>query len=186
MRCLTVLAFVAAACLSACVEEDPAPLFVDLDYQVRCLDCEPRTPDDDPHRIQALDGEAGFTIECNATRRSGDRVLSFSANYIDAERESDNFSISVIQANLDSDDPGTSCRLVVTEGDNRYEGKCTGGAPTPEEQCQLEIGEEDKIVSGELRCDHVPNLSSTLITRYVVEPGSDDPVQFEVHGCSGL
>jgi len=186
MRCLIVLALVAASCLFACVEEDPAPLYMDLDYQVRCIDCEPRTPDDDPHEIEAIDGEGNFTIDCNATRRGGDRLVSFSALYRDPEREDDNFSISVVQANLDSGDPGGSCRLGVTEGDNRYEGKCTAGDPTTEEPCQIELEEEDGIVSGSLLCDNVPNLSSTLITRYVVEPGSSDPVEFEVHGCSGL
>lgn len=185
MRRLIALAFIAASSL-ACAEEDPPPLFVDLDYQVRCIDCEPRAADDAVRRVMALDGEDGFSVDCNVARREGDRLVTFTAAYTDEERSRNSYSFGVIQANLDASGPGGSCRVVAVEGDNSYEGKCTGGDPSEEEPCRVELEAEDDIVMGSVLCENIPNRNSAMITRHLVAPNSESAARFEVHGCRGL
>ena len=185
MRRLLALA-IAATFAVACTEEDPPPLYVDVDYQVRCVECEPIAPDDAVRRVQALDGEEGFTVDCSVARRSGDRLLSFSASFVDPGASRNNFSIGLSQVNLDRADPGGSCSVSVSEGDNSYEGKCTAGDPTSEEPCQVELEAEDGIVMGSVLCEHMPNRNAAMITRHLVAPSSESAARFEVHGCRGL
>lgn len=185
MRRLFVLAIAAASSL-ACAEEDPPPLYVDVNYQVRCVDCEPRSADDAARDVRAIDGELGFNVECSVTERSGDRLLTFRAAYMDAERPSRNYGISLVQANLEGGDPGGSCIVVVSEGNNTYEGGCTADEPDDGNPCQVELEAEDGIVTGTILCESVPNKNSAMITRHLVDPNSEDPAEFEVHGCRGL
>lgn len=185
MRRLLALAIVAVLPL-ACSEEDPPPLYVDVDYQIRCIDCMPLAADDEVRRIQALDGEAGFRTECNIARREGDRLITFEAAYTDPDEARNSYSIGIVQANLDASDPGGACRVVTAEGNNTYEGKCTGGDPTGEEPCRVELEAEDGIVMGSVLCEHVPNKNTSMFTRYLVAPNSESPARFEVHGCRGL
>jgi hypothetical protein len=185
MRRLFVLAIAAASAL-ACTEEDPPPLYVDVDYQVRCIDCEPRAADDAARDIRAIDGELGFSVECSVTERGGDRLLTFRAIYTDAERASRSYGISLVQANVEGGDPGGSCLVVVTEGSNTYEGDCSADEPDEESPCQVELEAEDGIVVGSILCEGVPNKNSSMSTRHVVDPNSEDPAKFEVHGCRNL
>jgi hypothetical protein len=182
-----LLAFAAvAACTIACADEDPPPLYVETDYQVRCIDCEPRAADDVVRHVRALDGQDGFRVECTVTEREGDRLLTFSAVYTDPERPNRSYSFGVVQANIDAADPGGSCRVTVSEGNNSYEGDCTADSPNDEEPCELQLELEDEIVIGSVLCENVPNKNTAMITRHLVEPNGDEPAEFEVHGCRGL
>lgn len=184
---LALAALCHAACLLAgCAEEDPAPLYVQTEYQVRCLGCQPQAVDDRARVVQALDGENGFTIECSTNDRGGDRLVTFSAIYTDPEQESRSHSISIAQAALDGDDPGSSCTVTVTEGANTYEGRCTGDDPTEERPCRVELSAEGGVVSGTVLCEGIANRSAAMVTRHVVAPGTEEAVEFEVHGCLGL
>jgi len=185
MRRLFVLAIIAVTAL-ACSEENPPPLYVDVNYQVRCIDCEPRAADDSPRDVRAIDGESGFDVACSITERGGDRLLTFSAIYMDAERPSRSYGLSLVQANLDGGDPGGSCLVVVSEGNNTYEGGCTAEDPDDEDPCQVELEAEDGIVTGTILCAEVPNKNSSMITRHLVDPNTEDPAEFEVHGCRNL
>lgn len=172
-------------CLIACSEEDPAPLFFDIEYQVRCGGCDPVSADDPERDIRALDGERGFAVACSTMERGGDRLATFSAVFT-GDSASDGFGISVTQVNLDSKEPGPSCRVSVTEGINRYDASCTADEPSAESPCQVKVDLDDGVITGRLRCDNIPNRSSSVLTRDVVAPGTNEPAEFEVQGCSGL
>ncbi|MDD9933515.1 MAG: hypothetical protein OXT09_07930 [Myxococcales bacterium] len=173
--------------VAGCTEEDPAPLFMDIRYQVRCVDCEPRAPDDPVRDVELLDGEQGYTIMCRANTRDGDRLLTFSTTFINPDMESENFSISVLQVNLDDDDPGSDCSVQVKEGSNTYEGDCTSGDPTVEEPCSVDFSVDGDVVTGEIFCADVPNRNMAMTKRHLVAPGEEEEgAQFELHGCTGL
>jgi hypothetical protein len=175
------------ASLSGCTEEDPAPLYIDVRYQVRCIDCEPRAPDDPVRDVELLDGELGFTVECSVVQRGDDQLLNFRAAYIDDDRPSSNFSLRMEQVTLDDNDPGPDCRVTVAEGANSYRGECTTEEPDGAAPCQIDLRVEEKIVFGEVFCDGVPNRTNAMTARHLVAPGTEDePAEFELHGCTGL
>lgn len=182
---LLALCCVLLPCLIACSEEDPAPLFVQIDYQVRCNGCQPLSADDPEREISALDGERGFKVECATMARDGDRLATFSAAFT-GEASSDNYGITVTQVNLDADEPGTSCRVAVTEGNNRYDATCSGDEPSADAPCQVDVDLDGDVIKGSVLCLSIPNRSSSMLTRAVVAPGTLDPAEFEVQGCTGL
>jgi hypothetical protein len=188
MRRLLAFCLVAAPVLTACVNQDPAPLFADIAYQVRCVDCTPRAMDDSPHMVSALDGDSGYKVACGATRPTKDLAITFSATFIDAKHPSTNHSIKILQADIESKtNPGAGCRVVVSEGSNTYEGKCTSGSPTDDQPCQVKFKPVAQgIVKGTLLCQNIPNNSEATLTRHLVSPGTDKPASFEVDGCTGL
>ena len=65
--CLALL----TAFTGACTELDDPPVWVDFDYQVRCVDCVPMAQHNEPHRIAALDGDDGLSVQCTA---DGDKI----------------------------------------------------------------------------------------------------------------
>jgi hypothetical protein len=181
------IALLLASAAAGCTEDDPAPLFMDIRYQVRCVECEPRAPDDPVRDVQLLDGEMGFTIECFANTRDGDRLLSFSTVFINPDAASENYSIEVEQVNLDKSDPGSDCLVSVREGSNTYAGDCTKDDPTEDEPCSVSFDIEDDIVNGTIFCADIPNRNMAMTRRHVVAPGTqDEPAEFELHGCTGL
>jgi hypothetical protein len=185
MRGSSVLASSAVLALLACAEQDPPPLYVDVDYQVRCIECDPRAPDDAARRVRALDAEAGFTVECRVEESRGDRLLTFSVRYEDKADDSNSYGLSLVQANLDAADPGGSCRVTVFEGSNTYEGHCSAELAAGV-TCQVELGAEAGIVTGSILCREVENKNAPGYKRHVVAPSSTDPAEFKVHGCVGL
>ena len=97
--------------VGACVDEDPAPVLIEIDYQVRCLDCQPRAADEPPHDIHALQGRMGFRVSCTRDKVGGTKIVSFSAD--NNERQingNDGFSLAIRQAVPESD-PGQNCRV---------------------------------------------------------------------------
>src|SRR5689334_9073826 len=134
---VSCLVFGCVAFALGCTEEDPAALFLDFNYQVRCLDCEPRSNDDPARDVHAVDGEDELTINCSVVDRGGDRLVSISVEHTDDRTGTVDYSLSIDQANLDSKDPGNGCRVHVKEGPNVYEGNCTGGDPNEETPCMI-------------------------------------------------
>lgn len=186
MRRLPIFASLFVLCLCACNNEDPAPLYLESDYQLRCIDCKPTALDETPRSLNVLNGEAGFVVECSAERDSGDRVVSFSASFADPTGKKDKYSIAVKQANIDGANPGVSCRANVVEGSNEYEGKCTGGAPTKDKPCVVKFKAEGGVLSGSLECKTIVNKSDAQIRRYLVAPGTNKAAKFTIDGCAGL
>jgi hypothetical protein len=182
-----VLSIFASSWLLACSEEDPAPLFFKIDYQVSCIDCESRAMHDPARAIRGLDGERGFAVSCRATRQGGDRIATFSALHQDPGSPNDNYGITIDQVNLDAGDPGSSCRVSVVEGNNTYEGVCAPDDPEPPNApCVVDLELDGDVIQGSVYCAGIPNRSTSTITRHVVAPGEDAPADFEVQGCTGL
>jgi hypothetical protein len=186
-----LLAFVSFA-VSGCASTDDPALFIDVDYQVRCLEPCMSAADDVKHQFATLDDDQGFQVECYATTVGKDRVLSFSAQH-DVEGTNMDYGIEVLQAAFQGDDPGSKCLVRVKEKSNRYVGKCTGGDPEPDAPCQVEIDIKDGIVTGTLFCVQFPNEGNEMSTRHLVLSDRfgtthDDltPATFEIHGCKDL
>ncbi|MFI5308609.1 MAG: hypothetical protein ACHQ53_14715 [Polyangiales bacterium] len=185
MRRSLLLILCCAPVAVSCVTNDPAPLYADINYQVRCIDCEPRAVDDSAHHIAALNGENGFDVSCTV-QQSGGRLVSFNAALIDAKHPTSSYGFEILQANVDKKDPGAGCRVLVTEGSNTYEGRCTSGDPTTGAPCQVIIKDDKGVATGSVLCDAIPNRNDSTVTRHVVLPGSTDAAKFAIHGCPGL
>jgi hypothetical protein len=183
-RRLILFCVVALPWWLACSEDDAAPLFFEIDYQVRCGGCDPVTMDDEPRSVRALDGERGFSVECEAALQNGDRILSLSAMH--AGSGASNYGIAIEGLNLEADDPGESCVVTVTEGNNTYEGACSPGGPGDTGPCQVELDIDGALVSGSVLCDQIGNRGNNTLTRDIVAPATADPAEFEIEGCSGL
>ncbi len=177
-----------ALLVTSCTSQDPEPVYLDTTYQLRCIDCVPRVPDEANHAIMQLDGEAGFTLGCSAEKTGGKTLLTFSAAFSDPMHADQNYEFKISQARIDAKDPGGSCEVRLLEAGNTYLGKCTADAPTTDTPCQLTFKVVGGIVHGTVYCDNIPNPSaSPATTRYLVAPSTaSDPAKFEIHGCSGL
>jgi hypothetical protein len=187
MRRLLALSLVFAPVSLACATSDPAPVYVSINYQVRCIDCNPRAADDSAHTITALDGADGFDVACTTQQLAKGRLVTFSANLVDSAHPSKNYGIKILQADVEKSDPGSSCRVQVVEGSNTYEGRCGSAAPSADVPCQLnKLKVSNGVVTGKLLCDAIPNRNDSSVTRYLVAPGSTDPISLEVHGCPDL
>lgn len=191
MRSIVPALLVSALC--ACSSIDPPPLYVEIDYQVRCITCEPRSPDDPRRGVKLIDGERGYVVDCHTSVVDGDDVLSFSLSYDDPDDSSARHSIEVQRVEYTGDDPGSKCEVVVRERNNRYVGGCTADDPTAETPCQVRLGVEDGILRGTLLCAEIPNEGIATSTRHLVRSESGDaatpdesPAEFEIHGCTGL
>jgi hypothetical protein len=185
MRRLLVLACLgcALACWAGCKNEDPAALFLDINYQVRCGDCDPRSNDDPARDIHAVDGEDDLTIDCTTIERGGDRLVSFSLEHTDPKLGGIDFSLAVDQVNVDSNDPGDGCQVVAKEGSNVYQGECTGGDPSDDRPCSIKLKQEGDGVTGTLHCIHIENKAQPTFQRHITAPGNDKPAKIEVTGC---
>jgi hypothetical protein len=186
MRRLPILASLFVLSLCACNKEDPAPLYLEADYQLRCIDCKPTAVDETPRSLNVLNGEAGYVVACSAEASGGDRVVSFSASFKDPLGKKDKFSIAVTQANIDAANPGASCRVEVVEGSNDYKGNCTGGSPTDGKPCVVKLKAEGGVLSGTIDCKTIPNAGDAQIRRYLVAPGTNKAAKFSIDGCTGL
>ncbi len=197
----SLLLVIMAVLAIGCSNTDPAPVYIDLDYQVRCLDCEPRSPDDPKRVFALLDGDLGeepdsfYELRCHANTVGKHRVLTFSAKYTSPTNDSKDHSFKVAQVEFEGDDPGSNCNVEIREGSNHYKGKCGGDAPlsTADVPCQIALAVENGILNGTLRCVDLPNESLKTSTRHIVrsdraDPMADDdkPATFEFDGCTGL
>ncbi len=186
MRVLASLAFVLGVVLPACSTEDPLPVYVDIDYQVRCLDCVPLAVDYPARRIRHVDGEADYEISC-AVREGERRAVTFEVDYRDPDNSSRRHRLQVNSALIDGKDPGKSCRVRVVEGNTTFEGRCTSGDPTAEETCKVSFDVEDDVLKGRIYCDEITSTAMLSTKRYLVQSGTvDEPVEFELQGCDGL
>ena len=178
---------IAVVLLAGCEKLDPEVLFASVEYQVRCLDCEPRSADEKRRDLNLIDGDDGYEVDCNAAQAGGKDVISFHVALDDQDAPSKSHRFEVQKAEYGKGGPGSQCEVVIREGANRYIGECSSKAPTDDVPCQLDLEVDGTRVFGSLRCAHIQLEGAPTITRYVVEPGTDDkPAQFEIHGCTGL
>jgi hypothetical protein len=186
MRRLLILTFLLSPWFLACNSEDPAPLYMEGDFQLRCINCKPTAMDEKVHRVAALNGEGGYAVACSAIRDGADRVVSFSVEYVDPAGKQDDYSLQVAQVNVDGANPGGNCRVQANEGNNSFEGTCTGGTPTDQKPCAMKFGVEHGVVMGSIECATIPNRADKQIRRYLVKPGGKKPAEFSIEGCTGL
>ena len=91
----------ALCALVGCNETDPEALYIDALYQLRCIDCEPRTNDGRSRDIHHLDGDQGFDLSCVTESTSDGRLISFLAEYTDPSNEAEDYAFQIDQAGLD-------------------------------------------------------------------------------------
>jgi hypothetical protein len=186
MRSLLALPLAVSLALCAlvgCNETDPEALYVDVLYQLRCNDCEPRTADSPARDIHHLDGDQGFDLSCVSEPTGDGRLISFWAEYTDPENEALDYSFEIDQAGLDGTAHGAACSVKVVEGATTYEGGCTKGDPTAEAPCKLSLKKEGDIVRGTVLCDQIPIQDMMNPFRYLRHPNSNRAAEIEVRGC---
>jgi len=171
----------AATSLSACVNDDPPPIVVEVDYQVRCVDCTPRAPDEPAHDITAVTGQHGFRVSCTGDEYGGSKTVSFSVDTNELQSNGNQgFSLAIHQA-LPGPDPGPSCRVNAREGVNRYEGRCSADDPTDEIPGQVVMHWDEHLLASTVLRRHIRDEIGS--SRWIVASGSEEPAEFTVHGC---
>jgi hypothetical protein len=175
----------------SCSSADAPAVFIDIDYQIRCLECEPRSPDDAKRQIETLDDDMGYAVDCNVTGSGKNQVVSFSLSF-DSDGVAKDHSIEAKEVPLGGGEPGSKCIVRVKEIANTYAGKCASDEPEPGAECRIETKLEGDVITGTVLCANMPNASIESSTRHLVlsEFGSmhEDltPAEFELHGCAGL
>jgi len=171
----------------ACKSESDPPVYLDAEYQLRCLDCTPATADSPEHEIQLLDGEFDWRVECDVRSIGGRPTLTVNAQYLPG-RESDEYGFKFTRVAIGEDEEQTDvCTIAVTEADNTYEAGCTSGDPTGDKRCQVSFERKDEIVEGTVYCNKIPNPRFLQTYRYLVGPGSmTRGAKIAVHNCEGL
>jgi len=167
----------------SCKSESTPPIYLDTDYQLRCLDCQPRTADEPEREVALLDGEFDWRVTCALSRISGNDSMNLVALH-ESERTSERYGIRVTRATVGEDEQSDECRVRITEGANTYEGACTSDEPSEDTPCQVEFEREGEIISGSVYCRRIPNMANLTSYRYLVDPGSNDKAaKLEVHNC---
>jgi hypothetical protein len=174
----------ALCALVGCNETDPEALYIDALYQLRCIDCEPRTNDGRLRDIHHLDGDDGFDLSCATESTSDGRLISFLAEYTDPDSEAEDYAFQIDQAGLDDTAHGAACSVKVLDSGSTYKGRCTKGDPTAEAPCKVSLQREGDIVRGTVLCDRIPIQDMMNPFRYLRRPNSNRPVEVEVRGCS--
>ena len=171
----SLLALAALAFIASCNEEDPAALFADVTYQLRCLDCQPVSPDPPKRDFSVVDGEDGTSLECYA---EGGRVtLRINAG---------EFAFSIVDTRL-GDDPGNECEVRVTEGGNEYRGGCKSVGGSGSNPCEVELTPDGSGFNGTIECHQIRHKSNNTWIRHLVAPGETaEPAEISAQGCAGL
>lgn len=169
----------------ACTSDTTPVIYVDLSYQVRCLDCDPRAPDSAARRIKAVEGELGLKLECRARSIEGTRRVTWLSDHR-RQNSDDSYMLSITNLNIEGEESEGPCEVAITEGPNTYKGACGSDDPTPGRPCKVSVDVEDGVVRGEVYCDDIPNEVTNSLTRYLVAPVSREPATFQVYGCRDL
>jgi hypothetical protein len=184
----TWISLVLGCALAGCTSESTPVIYMSLAYQVRCIDCEPRGPDDPAREIKHVDGEDDYDLDCEVRRVDGTRRVTFSASQIDPKMPSTNKSFGIELAAIDEDDSELNCTVNVVESGNAYQGACSSDAPEDSGgPCQVNLRVQKGVIKGGVYCDDLPNRNDPSTARYLVEPSTrSDPATIEIHGCRGL
>jgi hypothetical protein len=176
-----------ALSLAACSSESTPAVYMDLSYQVRCLDCEPRAADYPERMIKNVDGEDGYALKCEVTQTAGARRVTFSSTHLDPKASSTDHVFKISLGNIDRDDAEHPCEVKVIEGANSYVGAGTSDPPSDAAPCQARFSVKDGVITGGVYCDNIPGEVDATTTRYVVAPATrSDPAAFKLYGCAGL
>lgn len=180
------LALGGALAAASCTSDTTPIVYIGMAYQVRCLDCQPRVPDDNAHDVRAVDGEAGYNMACVARREDGTRRLTFSAEHKNND-SARNYTLQVRSARLAGEESDGPCEVRIIEGDNTYVAACSSDEPSSDRPCQVTTELKGDVVKGKIYCDKVPSEVSLTSVRYLVAPYTQsDPAEFELYGCAGI
>jgi hypothetical protein len=136
--------------------------------------------------VRAVDGEAGYSLDCSVTKSGSEKRVTFSAEHQSSEAAS-TYLLSVKGAPLGGEASDELCEVRVIEGNNTYVAACSTDAPTTERPCQVTLKEKRGVINGELYCNKMPSNASLSQVRHLVAPyTSTDPVEFDLYGCRGL
>jgi hypothetical protein len=167
----------AALALISCNKEDPAALFADVSYQLRCLDCTPVSADSPRRDFSVTNGQDGTTLSCNA-----------SEGLISLTILGDGFKLNILDARP-GDDPGNRCEVQIAEGSgNEYRGGCKAIGASGSQPCEVELVRDGEgSFDGTVECHGIAHRNTAAAIRHVVAPGTrDEPAQISVQGCAGL
>lgn len=171
----SLLALAALAFIASCNEEDPAALFAEVDYQLRCLGCTPVSPDAPKRELSVVNGEGGNQLECFAT---GDRIT--------LRISGEGYGFDIVDA-LVGDDPGNQCQIRVIEGANEYRGYCKAIGDSGSNPCEVELTRSGSGFDGTVECHNIQHKNNASWTRQLLAPGTmDKPATISAQGCSGL
>lgn len=171
----SLFALASALLLTACNEENPAALFADVAYQVRCLDCEPRVADDPARELAVVDGEQGTSLRCESVN-----------GRVSLEVVAPGYAFKVIDARL-GNDPGDQCEVRITEGVNEFRGSCKPDGASGSAPCEVELTRSGSGFDGTVLCKQIRHHRTASLFRYVVSPGTtDEPAAISAQGCVGL
>jgi hypothetical protein len=174
------------AVLASCTSDTTPIVYIGMTYQVRCLDCQPRDSDPNPRDVRAVDGEAGYNLECAVTKTGSTRRVTFSAENQSSD-SARSYLLTVRAGRLGGDESDGPCEVRVKEGDSTYEAACSSDAPSTERPCQVSFKEKNGVIKGQLYCNKILSDVGPSRFRYLVAPyTSEDPAEFELYGCSGL
>ena len=170
----------------SCTSDTTPIVYIGMAYQVRCLDCQPRVPDDNAHDVRAVDGESGYNMSCVASRDGGTRRVTFSAEHKNDD-SARTYTVSVRNARLAAAESDGICEVRIIEGDNTFVAACGTDEPSSDRPCQVTTELKGGVIKGKIFCDKVPSEASLSSVRYLVAPYTQtDPAEFELYGCAGL
>jgi hypothetical protein len=170
----------------ACTSDTTPAVYVDLAYQVRCNDCQPRVTDESAHPIKAVNGEGDLDLRCRAESSSGVKRVNIRAAHFN-EISTSNYAFTIENGSLEGDESEGPCRLEVIEGNDTFEGACGTDEPTEDRPCQVKFSLEKGVVKGTAYCHRITKVGVPSEYRYVVLPGERaEPATFQVYGCADL
>lgn len=169
-----------------CGDPNAGALFADIQYATRCEEATPHCGgpmnrdvcginNGDPCEVGAPEAR----VSCNVTESAdgATRTLEFSAS------QGSDFGITVSQATFNSaggSAAGAGCTVRITDGANRYEGRCGSSAPSASQPCQItavrfydDMG--NPTVEGAIFCEFMQNQSSPTLHLEVTQVGSGSP-----------
>jgi hypothetical protein len=168
----------AALALISCNDEDPAALFADVSYQLRCLDCTPVSADGPKRDFSVTNGQDGTELRCNV-----------SSGLISLEISGEDFKLNILDTRP-GDDPGNRCEVQIAEGGsgNEYRGGCKAVGASGTQPCEVELVRDGEgSFDGTVECHGIRHRVTAAATRHVVAPSTTDkPAQISVQGCAGL
>ncbi|MFK7989630.1 MAG: hypothetical protein AB8I08_26670 [Sandaracinaceae bacterium] len=161
-----------------------------LSWQMRC-DTEPCPEPPSPARtLDATDGEAGHTVDCDLTIEGEDRRMNLTA------RLGDQYGIEVRGARIGLEGGrliGSLCQIrVFEEADLTVFEPCQASHPSPDRACQfqrIDIRDIEGVptLTGEFRCVGAQSEMSETRVRDVSSPdAAGGNVEFAFRGCAGL
>lgn len=195
----TLLGSVPLLWASACNNTDPIPVYFDLNYQVGCVRPECTNVFHEPERIvMSVDGVDGYQNTCEAQNVEGATLVNLSAKLGSQQTFQISGALIGVPGNV-----GSSCRVLIVEGNNTFEGACSTAAPTPAVPCQLtNFGPNASgLLTGSLYCDNIAVANAPAIKRDVAKAGTFGtcrdsngqpapqqtcPAEFLIEPCNGL